>query len=135
MAEEPAYPLPQATAFTAPFWDACQAETLEVNACADCLHLFLPGGPVCPKCWSKSLTTTEVSGRGQVSSFVVYRRTYHPAVPAPYVVAIVTLEEGPRLVSNIVNSIKVGLKVQVVFKEESGFKLPGFEPVTEEKLQ
>ena len=96
----PQPPLPQPDALTAPFWDACRRGALEVSACGDCGHLFLPPGPCCPACWSMQLTARPVSGRGRVFSFAVYRRTFHPGMPAPYVVALVALDEGPRLNSN-----------------------------------
>jgi len=132
MDNRPPYPLPQPTPFTATFWDACQREVLEVSICSDCDHKFLPGGPVCPRCWSKTPGSQPAAGFGEVFSFVVYHRTYHPAIPAPYTVAIITLDEGVRLVSNIVNcdadDIRIGMRVKVVFEEESGFKLPRFEP-------
>ena len=126
-------PIPEPDALTASFWEACQREVLEVSACADCDHLFLPPGPCCPRCWSRQLGTQSVSGRGRVFSFVVYRRTYHPGVPAPYVVALIQLEEGPRLVSNIVGcpieAVEIGMRVAVCFEAEEGFKLPRFKPV------
>ncbi len=126
------YPLPQPTVFTKPFWDACQQGSLEVSICHACKHLFLPGGPVCPSCWSSDLGTKPVSGRGNVFSFVIYRRTYHPAIPSPYVVALIDLDEGVRIVSNVVGcepeSVSIGMSVQVVFEETSGFLLPRFIP-------
>ncbi len=126
------YPLPQPTSFTKAFWDACQDKVLTVYACNDCGHLFLPGGPVCPQCWSSGLVSQPVSGRGTVYSFVIYQRTYHPAIPAPYVVALIALEEGPRLISNIINcasgNIVIDMPVRVMFETEDGFMLPRFEP-------
>ncbi len=137
MDNENLYPLPQPNAFTSQFWDACQQESLEVSVCLTCDHGFLPGGPVCPECWSQDLGTRPVSGLGKVFSFVVYHRTYHPAIPAPYVVAIIELDSdthpGVRLVSNVVGcpheKVTVGMPVQVVFERESDFVLPRFEPV------
>ncbi|MCP3985885.1 MAG: hypothetical protein GY723_16000, partial [bacterium] len=95
-------PVPEPDALRAPFWEACRRGVLEVSGCEACGYLFLPPGPCCPECWSPRLESREVSGRGRVESFVIYRRTYHPGMPAPYVVALVELEEGPRLISNIV---------------------------------
>ncbi len=123
-------PLPQPDVLTAPFWEACRRGILEVSSCSECGHRFLPPGPCCPRCWSRRLETQEVSGRGRVFSFVVYRRTYHPGMPAPYVVALVELEEGPRLISNIVGctpqEVAVDMPVQVRFEETGDFRLPLF---------
>jgi uncharacterized OB-fold protein len=125
-------PQPQPDALTAPFWEACRREVLEVSACADCEHRFLPPGPCCPRCWSPRLALQEVSGRGRVFSFAVYRRTYHPAFPAPYVVALVELDEGPRLISNIVGcapeEVAVDMPVEVRFEVAGDFTLPRFTP-------
>ena len=128
MSEPP--PLPQPDALTAGFWDACRGGTLEVPACQDCGHLFLPPGPCCPTCWSARLAPQEVSGRGRVFSFAVYRRTYHPGIPAPYVVALVELDEGPRLISNIVGctpeEVTVDMPVELRFEDAGDFRLPRF---------
>ena len=126
------FPLPAPTVYTAPFWNACQESRLEVPACNACGDLFFPGGPVCPHCLSYDLGTRELSGLGRVFSFVVYRRTYHPAIPAPYVVALIELDEGVRLISNVVDcsadTISIGMEVEVIFKLQSGFALPYFKP-------
>ena len=125
-------PLPAPDALTRPFWEACGRRALEVSACAACGHRFLPPGPCCPKCWSADLTARAVSGLGCVESFTVYRRTYHPGRPAPYVVALVALDEGPRLVSNVVGcapeAVEIGLRVRVRFEPAGDFVLPLFEP-------
>jgi hypothetical protein len=130
MAEAQPPPLPQPDALTAPFWDACRRGILEVSACADCGHLFLPPGPCCPACWSTQLAARPVSGRGRVFSFVVYRRTYHAGMPAPYVVALIELDEGPRLISNIVGcapeEVSVDMPVRVRFDAVGDFTLPRF---------
>ncbi len=134
MTETQAPPLPQPDAHTQAFWDACRESRLEVSACEDCDHLFLPPGPCCPQCWSTSLTTREVSGSGSVYSYVVYRRTYHPGLPAPYVVALVALDEGPRMISNIVGcepeAVEVDMPVRLRFEVAGEFLLPRFEPLS-----
>ena len=126
-------PLPQPDALTEPFWAACRRGVLEVSACSECGHGFLPPGPCCPRCWSTRLAPREVSGRGRVFSFAVYRRTYHPGMPAPYVVALVELDEGPRLISNIVGcapeEVAVDMPVQLRFEAAGDFTLPRFAPV------
>jgi uncharacterized OB-fold protein len=67
-----------------------------------------------------------------VETFAVYRRTYHPAIPAPYVVAVVALREGPRLLSNVIGcapeDVRVDMPVRVRFEEAGEFTLPRFEP-------
>jgi uncharacterized OB-fold protein len=126
-----ARPLPQPDVLTRPFWEACRRHELEVSACSTCGHLFLPPGPRCPRCWSTQLAPRTVSGEGRVYSFAVYRRSYHPALPAPYVVALVELDEGPRLISNVVGcapeEVRIDMPVRVRFEEVGEFTLPHFE--------
>jgi uncharacterized OB-fold protein len=125
-------PLPQPDALSQPFWEACRRRVLEVPACQSCGHLFLPPGPRCPRCWSEQLATSTLSGEGSVFSFAVYRRSYHPALPAPYTVALIELREGPRLISNVVGcaseEVYVGMPVRVRFDDLGEFTLPRFEP-------
>jgi uncharacterized OB-fold protein len=134
MSDAAAPPLPQPDALTRPFWEACRRHQLQVSSCEDCGRLFLPPGPCCPRCWSTKLTARAVSGRGRVFSFAIYRRAYHPAIPAPYVVALVELEEGPRLISNVVGcepeEVEVDMPVQVCFEDVGEFSLPRFQPVS-----
>lgn len=133
MTDQDNFPSPHPTVFTKPFWDACRNHELTVQACENCGHLFLPGGPVCPNCWSNELHLQRVSGLGEVFSFAIYRRTYHKAIPAPYVVALIELREGPRLISNIIgcslDEVSIGMPVRVVFEAEGDFILPKFAPL------
>ncbi len=134
MTEIPRPPLPQPDAMTRPFWEACRRRELQVSRCGDCGHLFLPPGPCCPRCWSTQLAPRVVSGEGHVFSFAVYRRTYHAAIPAPYVVALVELVEGPRLISNLVGcapeEVRVDMPVLVHFEDVGEFTLPRFRPAS-----
>jgi uncharacterized OB-fold protein len=132
-----AFPLPEPNRYTQPFWDACQRRVLEVPACLDCGQLFLPGGPVCPACWSTDTGVQAVSGDGEVFTFTVYRHSYHPALETPYVVALIALAEGPRLISNIVGcapeAVEIGMAVRVQFECEGEFVLPRFAPIGQER--
>jgi uncharacterized OB-fold protein len=72
-----------------------------------------------------------------VETFAVYRRTYHPARPAPYVVALIQLCEGPRLISNVVGctpeEVTIGMHVRVRFEDAGDLTLPRFEPTEREE--
>jgi hypothetical protein len=131
------FPLPEPGPYTRPFWDACQRGVLEVPVCLDCGQLFLPGGPVCPACWSTNLQPQPVSGEGEIFTFTVYRHSYHPALETPYVVALIELAEGPRLISNIVGcapgDVEIGMAVRVKFQREGEFALPRFVPIGHEE--
>ena len=129
---DPSIPLPSPDALTKPFWEGCRSGRLSAMACEACGHRFLPAAPCCPRCWSDDVAMREVSGRGRVFSFVIYRRTYHPGFPAPYVVALIELEEGPRLISNVVGcepeEVAIDMAVRVEFKDAGEFTLPCFVP-------
>ncbi|MFQ5563956.1 MAG: Zn-ribbon domain-containing OB-fold protein [Parvularculaceae bacterium] len=132
-------PLLQPSRFTEPFWDACRRGVLQAASCKDCGHLFLPAGPVCPQCWSDELGAQALSGYGEIAAFTVYRQSYHPDFPAPYVIALIALKEGPRLVSNVIGcapeDVAIGMKVKVRFESRGEFVLPLFAPAEASKTQ
>lgn len=118
--------------FTRPFWDACKRGVLEVASCNKCGHLFLPVSPVCPRCWSIELGAQGLSGYGEIATFTVYRQSYHPDFPTPYVVALIALKEGPRLISNVVScapdEVTISMAVKVQFQRRGELVLPVFAP-------
>lgn len=120
-AEPYAKPLPTITDENRPFWEATRRGELRMQTCGACGHVRYPIAPVCPKCLSDEAEWTRLSGRGTVFSYVVFHQVYHPAfkTDAPYNVAMVQLEEGPRLFSNIVgvanSEVSVGDPVEAVF--------------------
>jgi uncharacterized OB-fold protein len=130
----PKLPGPTPTPVTRHFWDAARAGRLELRCCRACGLMFHYPRVLCPRCWSQDLGWHAVSGRGTVATFTVLHRAVHPAwqARAPYVAALVDLEEGPRLLSNIVGAdpaaVRVGLPVEVVFEAVGDAVLPRFAP-------
>ena len=129
-------PLPLPTEDTEGYWEACHRGRLVVRGCADCGHRFLPPAALCPACWSERVSFVEMSGRARVFSWIVVHRPQHPAFfdDAPYHVAIVELEEGPRMHTRLVGvdvaDIRIGMDVEVVFqKVDDEISLPMFRPV------
>lgn len=128
----PAHPRPAITHDNAFFWEGVAAGKLLLQRCA-CGRLRHPPGPVCPSCHSFSWTAALASGRGRVYSFVV---AHHPAIPPfeyPNPIGLVELEEGPRIVANLVGvareAIRIGMPVVCEIVEvEPGFRLPRFRP-------
>lgn len=111
-------PLPEPSAITAPFWDGIRAAELRLQRCLECeRHIFYPRS-VCPHCLSDRLEWTVASGRGHVYSYTIVRRAMNPAFAAdiPYVFAIVQLEEGPRVTTNIVNCVSDEVRVDMPVK-------------------
>nr|WP_184079744.1 OB-fold domain-containing protein [Nocardiopsis mwathae] len=115
------YPLrPARSCDTHFFWDGALAGELRIQRCADCGRLRHPPGPMCPSCHSTSRDHVVAAGTGTVFSHVVH---HHPAVPgrtSPYVVAVVELPEGVRMVGNILGvapeAVHSGMRVRVDFE-------------------
>lgn len=114
-------PLPTLTDENRPFWESCRAGRLSLQRCGGCGHLRYPISVFCPRCLSAEFDWTEISGRGTVFSYVVFHQAYHAGFKGdvPYNVALVQLEEGPRMYSNIVGTpndqVRIGDAVEVVF--------------------
>ena len=128
-------PLPVITEDNLPFWKAAAEHRLVLPSCRDCGKVFFPIGPVCPDCHSMSLDWTQVSGRGVISSFVVYRQAFYSFFrdKLPYTVVQVELEEGPRFNGNLLGvepgDIHIGMPVQAVFERVNDeVTLTQFEP-------
>ena len=96
-------PLPEPTPETQQFWDACREHRLTLQRCLDCAGnpaYFYPR-PFCPTCLSPNVESFDASGRGRLHTYVIAHRGA-PGFETPYVLAVVELDEGPRLMSNIV---------------------------------
>jgi hypothetical protein len=129
-------PAPPATELTEPFWAGGLSGELRLQQCANCGHIRYPVSTICPVCWSADCDWTPLSGRGTVQSHIVFERAYHEAWAGqvPYVVALIELDEGPVLVSNVVgvqpSAVRVGQPVTVTFARRSATAaLPQFTPV------
>ncbi len=128
-------PLPTPTPETQPFWDGLKAHELRVMHCMNCDHTYLYPRPYCPKCFSDKTEWRAASGRGSLHTYMINHRPPSPAWEAPYVIAIVELEEGPRLMSNLVdiapdpNVLKIDMPLQVVYDDVTDqVTLPKFRP-------
>lgn len=94
--------LPPLTELTRDYWQGCRAGELRLQSCQACgQYQFYPRN-ICSHCSSVDLQWARASGRGKVASFTIVRRGISQAYKAPYVVALIDLEEGPRMMSNIV---------------------------------
>jgi hypothetical protein len=107
---------------SAPFWREAAAGRLSFQRCTSCGYLRWPAAVLCPECWSPDAEWTPVAPEGSVWSYGVYERAFDPAFEdaIPYVVALVELDDGPRLISNVVEiepqQVDVGLRVTAVFE-------------------
>jgi uncharacterized OB-fold protein/acyl dehydratase len=115
------------------FWEGIEARELRIQRCDGCGRLRHPPGPMCPSCHSLASSHVVASGRGEVYSWVV---AHHPPIPPfeyPNLIALVALEEGTRIVANLLGvapaDVRAGMRVRAVFDEvEPGRPLLGFEP-------
>jgi uncharacterized OB-fold protein len=128
-------PVPVPTPESRPFWAAARERRLVIPKCRSCGATWFPPTLACPSCGAADREWIEVSGRGTVFSFVVMHRVYHPAFAGkvPYVVAVIELEEGPRLLSNLVGispgEVRCDMPVRVTFDERRGdVTIPQFVP-------
>jgi hypothetical protein len=125
-------PLPLANEDTAEYWEACKRGELRMQTCDGCGHVRFPPAVVCPRCLSEAFTWERMSGRGRVYTWIVVHRPQHPAFyeDVPYNVAIVELDEGPRLLANIIgtppDAIRCDMRVRVVFEERGDQTIPQF---------
>lgn len=131
-AASPELPLPLVTPESAPYWQGAREGVLLLQRCLDCRVLRFYPRRTCPACWSARAEWERVSGRGRVHSFTIIHRPPAPAFAGrvPYVVALVDLEEGPRLMANVVGAaaleVAIDDPVVVTFEARGDIALPQF---------
>ncbi len=114
-----------------PFWEGVQHNKLMMQKCKSCGTWLNPPRPMCPKCRSQEDEWVAVKGTGKIYSWVTFNESPHPAFQAPYEAVLVELDEGPRIVSNMVGvkpeELKIGMAVEVTFeKVADDLTLPKF---------
>ncbi len=119
-----------------PFWEGCKKQELRFQKCRNCGHVRWPPAVICPRCLSQDKEWIMSEGRGTIYSFVVYHVAFHPAFKGslPYVTGVVELDEGPSLITNIVDCdpshLSCDMPVEVVWDHTGdGSVLPKFRPV------
>ncbi len=128
-------PIPTVSADLAPFFEAAKAGQLVLQKCDSCGMLRFPPRELCSHCLATGANWVTVSGRGQIFSYNIIHQVYHPgfAADVPYSVVVVQLEEGARMVSNLVDvqprDVRCGMPVEVVFEKlNDEITLPKFRP-------
>jgi uncharacterized OB-fold protein len=116
------------------YFEGCAQGELRIRRCTRCEARFHFAYEWCPKCWSLSLSYERASGRGVVSHFCVVHQPPYPAFDevTPYILALIELSEGVRIMSNVLEcppeAIRVGLPVVVRFEQRGDVTLPMFVP-------
>lgn len=116
--------LPEVTESNQPYWDGCLAGQLKLQHCTACRTYRFPESPICPQCLGERFTWQSVSGRGRLWSWIVMHQRYFDAFEEeiPYVIAFVKLDEGPYMISTLVDTpekLQCDMKVTVQFIEVS----------------
>lgn len=131
-------PVPLPTPETAPYWEGTKAGELRLPYCTDCAAFFFYPRPFCPSCNSDDVQWRTASGLGRLASYNINHRPF-PAfnTDQPQVIALVRLDEGVRLMSNIVGveprpeNLPLGLRLRVQFEPRGDQMLPVFTPEKE----
>jgi uncharacterized OB-fold protein len=120
----PGRALPRPTPETQHYWDGTRAGELRLQRCSACSKVYFPPRPFCPGCASRDVQVFSASGRATLHSYVISHRPI-PGFEAPYSIAVVELEEGPRVMTNIVESpqtpeaLQLDMPLEVVFEAVS----------------
>ncbi len=114
-------PIPVADEASQEFFDGAREGKLMLLRCTQCQRYRLPGRELCSDCWSTDTEWAQATGRGKLYTFGIMHQKYHPAFAdmTPYNYALVELDEGPRLVTNIVecddDDLRTDMPVEAVF--------------------
>jgi uncharacterized OB-fold protein len=119
----PFTPIPASSELSAPFWAAAREGVLRLQKCSMCEHVRFPLDWICPRCLSSQYEWAQLSGRGIVQTFIRFHQAYETSWEdrVPYVVALIELEEGPVMISNVVG--EGALDVQVDDPVEAVYEL------------
>ena len=126
-------PLPRPTPETQHFWDGTRKGELRLQRCRDCGEIYFPPRPVCPACSSRNVEVFRASGKGKLHSYVINHRQ-HPSFASPYSIALVRLDEGPTMLSNIVEceqtpeALVLDMPLEVTFEDNGDIAVPLFRP-------
>ena len=116
-------PLPAISSLSKPYWDGLRNRELKLQKCDECATVWSPPSPLCPSCWSRNFTWTRLSGHGRVNSWVIFHQSYFRGYDSdiPYNVAEVELDEGPRVLTNLIgvknDEIRVGMPVEIAYDD------------------
>jgi len=131
-----AKPLPLVTELNRPHWEGAKRHEYLIQQCDECGYRWFPPRGSCSRCLSTSYTWAKSRGKGKLFSFVVYHQAWLPGFKEelPYNVAIIELEEGVRLINNVVgvpnDKLRVGMPVEVTFEEVApDVAIPKFQAV------
>lgn len=126
-------PAPEHDALNTPYWDSLAQGALSFQRCNPCGHAWLPVRSECPQCLAADWGWERASGGAKLISWVVYHTAYHPVFAGrlPYTVAVVELDEGPRMISNVTavgaaEPLRIEQRLRLLVQDEGGTAVPRF---------
>lgn len=126
--------IPQPTPETQHYWDGAKRGELLLQTCNSCNHTYFPPRPFCPECGSRDVAVVKASGKGRLYSYII-NHMKAPGYEPPFAVAVVELEEGPRIMTNILEceptpeALQLDMPLEVTFEKLSDeISLPQFKP-------
>ncbi len=129
--------LPRPTPETQHFWDGTKTGRLLIQQCKDCQNVYFPPRHFCPNCGLKNIVILEASGLATLHSYIISHLPA-PGFEPPYAIAVVRLEEGPKMMCNIVEcdqtpeALVLDMPVKVIFQKiNEEITLPQFGPLGE----
>ena len=127
--------LPQPTPETQHFWEGCKAGELRLQRCRACAQSYFPPRPFCPHCASRDVEVYAATGKATLYSYVINHRPRPDMGTEPHSIAVVTLAEGPRMMTNVVGcpqtpeALQLDMPLAVVFEPQNEeISLPFFRP-------
>ncbi len=115
------------------YWDGAKAGKLLLNSCTACDRAYFPPRPFCPACGSRKVEVVEASGKGTLYSYVINHMAA-PGYTPPFIVAVVMLEEGVKMMSNILDcppdpeALELDMPLEVTFEQRGDIAIPQFRP-------
>ena len=136
MPEAPRKPMPQPTPETKPYWDGMKRHELHIQRCQDCHKAYFYPRPFCPFCFSGNVEWFQASGKAKLHTYeIIHRAPDAFKADAPYVLAVAELEEGPRMLTNVVgiepdpSKLPIDMPLEIVYEDVSDeITLPKFRP-------
>ena len=126
--------IPQPTPETQHYWNGATRGELLLQTCNSCSHTYFPPRPFCPECGSRDVQVIKASGKGRLYSYII-NHMKAPGYEPPFAVAVVELEEGPRIMTNILEceptpeALQLDMPLEVTFEKLSDkISLPQFKP-------
>lgn len=138
MTDKTSRPRPRPASDALPYWEAAKRHEFVLPYCRSCNRFFFYPRQFCPRDFSWNIEWRPASGRGVLYAYTIIHRAFQPGFETPYVTALIEVEDGVRVMTNLVevepdpDVIQIGMPVEVVFEDlDDGSTIPQFRPVSE----